>query len=245
MKELVLGKIKTKELADWFGIAYSTFRKNSQKRLEELEYFCVFTRYRGGVEVSEIIFKQYIKNLASKDSEVYLQLVKESNDCLCSLAGMARKLIYLYPETWGKYSESQISKRLKKVGEAMFGKTNLPVYREDQEEKYSGPYGYKEYCWAIKIDNLNKYRFLTDEEHEKFKILLDSYNINKEDIAMKELYDKQKRNELKNGNITIEDYCLAMEHSELFPNLLSKFKEITGKTLVRATYHDILESAYK
>ena len=243
MVKLKIGKMPTKELAEWFGIAYSTFRKRSSILLEELKYFCDYEKYYGGVEIKQIYISEYVKNLTSKDSEVYLALVKESENFLCSIAGMARKLTLLYPDTWGKLSSYSIEKRLRKAGIALFGKTNLPAYRE-QEERYSGPYGYKEYCWAIKVSNLNEYRFLTEEEDKIFGILLESYNVSGKDIALKQEYDKEKLQAFKENKITKEEYILAMEHSELFPNLLSKFKEQTGLALVRSTYHEVLESAF-
>lgn len=238
------GKMPTRELSEWFGIAYSTYRKKSLSLLEELKYFCDYEKYYGGVEIKHVYISKYVKNLTSKDSEVYLALVKETGNFLCSIAGMARKLILLYPDTWGKLSSYAIEKRLRKAGVALFGETNLPAYKE-QEKRYSGPYGYKEYCWAIKVSDLNEYRFLTEEEEDKiFNILLESYNITKKDIALKEEYDKDKLQAFKENKITKEEYILAMEHSELFPNLLSKFKEKTGLTLVRSTYHEVLESVF-
>ncbi len=241
--KLKVGKMSTKELAKWFGIAYSTFRKRSSALLEELKYFCDYEKYHGGVEIKQVYISEYVKDLTSKDSEVYLALVKESGNCLCSIAGMARKLNLLYPDTWGKLSFYAVEKRLRKAGIALFGETNLPSYRE-QEERYSGPYGYKEYCWAIKVSDLNEYRFLTEEEDKMFDILLESYNVTKKDVALKEAYDKEKLQAFKENKITKEEYILAMEHSELFPNLLSKFREQTGLTLVRSTYHEVLESAF-
>lgn len=237
------GKMSTRELSEWFGIAYSTYRKKSLSLLEELKYFCDYEKYYGGVEIKHVYISKYVKNLTSKDSEVYLALVKETGNFLCSIAGMARKLILLYPDTWGKLSSYAVEKRLRKAGIALFGKTNLPSYRK-QEERYSGPYGYKEYCWAIKVSDLNEYRFLTEEEDKIFGVLLESYNVSGKDIALKQEYDKEKLQAFKENKITKEEYILAMEHSELFPNLLSKFREQTGLTLVRSTYHEILESAF-
>lgn len=241
--KLELGKMSSKDLAEWFGYSYSTYRKKSEQLLEELNFFCDYEKVYGGVIIKEVYLSTYTKNLTSKDSEIYLNLVKETKNYLCSIAGMARKLSILYPNEWGKISDSAARNRLRKAGIALFGETNLPTYRE-QEEKYSGPYGYKEYCWAIKVSDLNEYRFLTEEEDKIFNILLESYNVTKKDIALKEEYDKDKLQAFKENKITKEEYILAMEHSELFPNLLSKFKEKTGLTLVRSTYHEVLESAF-
>lgn len=241
MKELILGKISTQELADWFGLAYSTFRKKKKMLMPELNYFCTYTSYYGGVEVSEIYYKVYNKDLRTQDAETYLQLVKEANDNLCSLTGMACKLQFLYPDTWGKYSESQIRNRLRKVGKAMFGDTNFP---SKPEERSNGPMGYREYCWAIKEGDFNEYRFLTEEEDKIFDNLLNSYHVSSKDIALKEIVDKELKNKLLEGSISKEEYVAASSQIEFFPQLLSKFKKLTGKTLAHATYHDVLESAF-
>lgn len=245
MKELVLGKIRSQELADWFGISYSTYRKKKETLLSELNYYCDYEVYHGGITVKEIFIKDYRKNLASEDSDTYLQLVKESNGGFCSLAGMARKLTILYPGTWGQYSETTVRNRLRKVGIAMFGETNLPSDQYDEDnERFSGPFGYKEYCWAIKVSDFNEYRYLTEEEDKVFEQLLDSYNISSKDIALKEQIDKEMKDQLQQRQITIEEYIAGTAHIELFPQLLSKFKELTGEVLVHATKHDLLDSAF-
>ena len=37
--ELKLGKMTTKELAEWFGMSYGAFRNAKKKKMEELENF--------------------------------------------------------------------------------------------------------------------------------------------------------------------------------------------------------------
>lgn len=244
MDTLIIGKISTKDLASWFGISYSTFRKKSTKLLEELEIFCDYEKYYGGVSVTHIYIPKYYKDMTAQVSKVYLEEVKETKNYLSTVAGMARKLIKYYPDTWGQYSQSGLEKKLRKAGNSLFGKTNLPLYRHDQQERYSGPYGYREYRWAIKVSDFNQYRFLTEDEQKAFGILLDSYHVTKEDIALKEQYDKQKLKELEEDKITKEEYILAMSHSELFPDLLDKFRDATGLSLAKATYHDIQESVF-
>lgn len=244
--KLKKGKMTSKELAEWFNIAYSTFRRSKQKKellLEKLLFYCSYEQVYGGIIIKEIFIPEYDKNLNTDASKEYLTQVKESSTKLCTITGMARKLQKDYPDTWGRMSFSAVEKSLRNAGLALFGKTNLPIYRE-QEERYSGPYGYKEYCWAIKVSDLNEYRFLTEEEDKIFGILLESYNVSGKDIALKQEYDKEKLQAFKENKITKEEYILAMEHSELFPNLLSKFREQTGLTLVRSTYHEVLESAF-
>lgn len=42
MKELTVGEISNKELADWFGIKEATFKNAKAKKLQELKYFADF-----------------------------------------------------------------------------------------------------------------------------------------------------------------------------------------------------------
>mgnify|MGYP003416547890 FL=1 len=37
--KLKIGKMSTKELAEWFGVSYGTFRNKKQEKLKELEQF--------------------------------------------------------------------------------------------------------------------------------------------------------------------------------------------------------------
>lgn len=243
--ELHLGKMTSREIAQWLGISYNTYKNNIKKYSSELDYYCDYQSIFGGVQISTIYIKTYIKNLTSKDSEVYLKLVKDSNSGVCSLAGMARKLAFLYPDTWGNMTQRNIEYRLNKVGIALFGKTNLPIHKQsEQKERYSGPYGYREYCWAIKVNNLNDYRFLTKEEDKIFDSLLKSYNINYKDVALKEQVEKELKLKLLNGDLTKEEYVIKSSKMDLFSELLFRFRDITGLTLVHATYHDILESGF-
>lgn len=241
--ELHLGKMKSKEIAQWLGISYNTYKNRINKYLPELDYYCDYEVIYGGIKVNNIYIAEYVKNLTSKDSEDYLALVKQSNSGLCTIAGMARKIAVLFPDTWGRLSDSMVKKRLRQAGIALFGPTNLPTYRQ-QEEHYSGPCGYKEYTWAIKLNDFNEYRFLTEEEDKIFDNLLDSYNINSKEMALREQVEKDYKQQLIAGTLSPKEYVAKTEKIEFFPQLLSKFKALTGLTLVHATYHDVLESIF-
>ena len=64
--ELKLGKMTTKELAQWFGISYGSFRTLKAKKLEELENYACFEEVYGGVEITAIIKSVYNK----KDNQI-------------------------------------------------------------------------------------------------------------------------------------------------------------------------------
>ena len=70
-KELTEGNVSGQEIADWLGIAYSTYRKNPTKQLLKLDPYCDFKRIRGGI----IIIKVYDKNLMVKVDKALLKEV--------------------------------------------------------------------------------------------------------------------------------------------------------------------------
>ena len=41
--------MSTKELSDWMGVKYKTFRNQKRRKLEELRKFCDFEEVYGGV----------------------------------------------------------------------------------------------------------------------------------------------------------------------------------------------------
>lgn len=59
--ELKIGKNTTKELAQWFGISYDTFRHKKADKLKELLNYCQYEIVYGGVIISKIYIAEYIK----------------------------------------------------------------------------------------------------------------------------------------------------------------------------------------
>lgn len=230
MKELKLGKVSTKELAEWFGIAYGTLRNTKKKRLLELNNYCDFIENGKGIKVKEIYFPKYDKGYA-KDDEVYLREVKASNEHISSIAGIARKLKN-FDEDYSDLSVRQIERRMCKAGVRAFGVTSSIEY---------GEYGSREYVWAIKINNYNKYRHLTEKEDEIFSKLILDYYSNKETIDLVKkslLLDMQFAEE---ESMTKEEYLRINKVCgyDFYQTVIRKFKETTGEQLVRGTYHEL------
>ena len=230
MKELKLGKVSSKELAEWFGIAYSTFRNTKKKRLLDLSNYCDFIENGKGIEVKEIYFPKYDKGYA-KDDEVYLREVKASNEHISSIAGMARKLKE-FDEDYSDLSLRQIERRMSNAGLRTFGVTSSIDY---------GRYGSREYVWAIKVTELNKYRHLTEEEDELFSKLLLDYYTNKDtiDLLKKSLLLDMRFAEEE--SMTKEEYLRINKACgyDFYQTVVRKFKEATGEQLVRGTYHEL------
>ena len=52
--KLILGKMTSKQLAQWFGVLPSTYSHNIPSYLSRLEDYCKFEKVYGGVIISEI-----------------------------------------------------------------------------------------------------------------------------------------------------------------------------------------------
>lgn len=60
---LLPGTITVQQLAEWFGISYSTFRKQSKKRYKELRSYCQYNiPKRGYIEIQQVYHSVYIKD---------------------------------------------------------------------------------------------------------------------------------------------------------------------------------------
>ena len=77
--KLTLGKMTSKQLAQWFGVLPSTYSHNISNYLNKLEDYCEFEKIYGGVVISEIYIEEYDKGLKLKDEKIYLEEIK---DCL-------------------------------------------------------------------------------------------------------------------------------------------------------------------
>ena len=227
--ELRLGKMTTQEIAEWMGISYSTFRKNSSQRLEYLKNFAVFTKTRGFVDIEEIIIPYYIKNISIED-KYYVDAIRETKNGLATIAGIVRKLKRDKPE-FKDIPEETLYKRMAKAGDRAFGKT------ADSTSK--GTHGTRHYIWAIKVDDYNYYRFMTEEEETVYKKIRDKYCKDKAEIIEKEalLKDAYKKKE-----ISAQEYADKSLEMDFFNCVLVEFLAETGLKLVRTTEHELYES---
>lgn len=228
-KILHLGKMTSQEIADWMGIAYSTYRKNNAQRLEYLTNFADFTKYRGGVEIKEIYIPTFVKNISVED-QYYIDAIRETSNGLATISGITRKLKRDKPE-FKDIPEETLYKRMSKAGDRAFGKT--------ADDNSKGTHGTRHYIWAIKVDNYNYYRFMTAEEEAIYKRIRDKYCKDKAEIAEKEalLKDAYKKKE-----ISAEEYAEKSCELDFFGEVLSEFRAETGLQLVRTTEHELYES---
>lgn len=223
--------MRTEDLANWFNIKYGTFRKNPNKYLDILKYYCDYEKVYGGIIINEVYISEYVKNINVKDREKYLEEIKlciKNQDGLSTLSGMSRKLLregYFTSEFTGRY-------RLAKVGKELFGETKELISH--------GTEGSREYVWAIKVSDYNIYRSLTEQEEKIFDdIIIGCYGTQPEKIKRIQLLEDQ----LRNKEIDSDEYFSQKDRYNLdtFKDCIFKFREETGQIIVRCTKHELTE----
>ena len=225
--KLFLGKMTSKELAEWMGISYATFRHNSEKRLEYLKHFADFEKVHGGVVIKEIYIEEFIKNISDDDAFFNNEIDRciQEQSGLASITGIAK--IASQKEEYKEYSENHIKKRMASAGKRNYGKFGDVV---------GGVKGVREREWAIKIDNYNHYRPLSEEEREIFLEITSAFYT----AAPEKLIEKKKLEEqLRNDEISKDEYFRKIDLYELdlFGDIMFEFKRRTGFQITLATQY--------
>lgn len=228
--KLKLGKMTSKEVAQWFGISYNTYTHKIPQYLEKLEDYCDFEKIYGGVNIKEIFTEEYDKNLTKRAEDIFLNEIKEcikTQGGLSTISGMARK----YKQELGPFSTAK--RQLAKAGNKLFGETKSLTS--------TGEAGSREYVWAIKINDYNRYRYMTEQEEELFDSIIKTfYTKDIEKVKKKALLEKS----LIKKEITVDEYVEQQELLGLdtFAACIFNFKDRTGNMIVRCTRHEVEES---
>lgn len=232
MKQLQLGKIPSKELADWFGYSYSTYRKKKPELVKQLSKYCKYEEIYGGIIVKEIYVEEYVGDL-ELDIQEYLNQVRKYP--LNSISNIAEEISKL--PRYEKLSDRQRKRRMTAAGKLGFGET--------KERDSRGIYGTRKYQWSIKLDkpaaNGKPYRDLTAEEQQIFNEYTTAvFGKNPEVIQnLKLLDDKFKHTDMTKEEYLNHEARLAFDGT--FQDVIFKFREETGLIIVRATDHDLDE----
>lgn len=235
MKQLQLGKITSRELANWFGYSYNTFKnKKKSQVMPFLKDYCDYEEVYGGIVVKEIYIDEYQGDL-SQDVQVYLDQVRKYP--LNSISNIVEEISSL-PQ-YANLSDKQRRRRMTKAGVIGFGVT--------ADEISKGIYGTRKYQWGIKLDkavNGKPYRDLTPEEQRIFDEYTTAVFGDKPEIIQRMVLLEK---EFRKTDMTKEEYLnhadrLAFEGT--FQDVIFKFRDETGKMLVRSTDHDLYESAF-
>lgn len=226
---LHLGKMTRQELAQWFGVSYGSFRNKSQHYFDLLEDYCTFEVIYGGVNIIDIDIYEYDKDRNIKNEQMFMQEIQQcvdTQDGLSTIAGMARKFT-----SQGKFTKVNTAERsLRKTGNRLFGVT--------KELGSHGEKGFREYIWAIKIDDMNIYRLMTKEEEEKFDDFIEKYYSSATDkIKMLALLeDTFETTDMEKKEYLLEKKKLGLD---LFGQVIKLFHAETGLLVVKCTKHEL------
>lgn len=226
-KLLHLGKMTNEEMAEWFGVTRATYVNSVTRYLKKLENYAKFKRVRGGVEVLEIYYSEYIKNYNFADGEYFnkeIERCSKEQDCLASISGIARKAKRDIEE-FKELSDRQVERRFSDVALTHYG---------EYGDSEGGLTGVREREWAIKLGDYNEYRALSEEEYQLFvKIASIFYSKDAEKLIQKKKLEKQ----LKKGEISVKTYfdSVEMHNLDSFPDILQEFKAQTGYSIVLAS----------
>lgn len=223
--ELKLGKMTSQEIANWFNVSYNSYRRDKKRYLNILQDYCQYEEVYGGIIIKEIFIKIYDKKLSKKVDKLFLKEIITANDQLSTISGIARK----YKNEFENLNDSAIRKQLTKSRNKLFGET----------VKQSGIMGSRDYVWAIKVSDLNQYRFLTEEENKIFDalILMVYGNTDTEKIKGLMLLDKA----FKETDMTKEEYLAIKEDKgyNFFESIISNFNAITGNQIVNVNKYEL------
>lgn len=226
--QLTLGKMSSKQLAQWFGIAQKTYSNNIKKYLKKLKSYAGFTEVYGGVVINEIFCAEYSKS-SDKDSKVFNaevdRCVKEQNGLL-SLAGVARKLVASDKDYAGLQPDT-IARRMSVVAKEDYGDywCSLKGVAKD----FAGAKGARERVWALKLSDYNDYRLMTKEEEQLWFQILEKWNSYKNGAQIAE--ERKLFRDLKKKNIDTEKFIYKMEELEVqhsFYDVIAEFTVLTG-----------------
>ena len=190
-KLLHLGKMTNEEMAEWFGVTKATYVNSVTRYLKKLENYAKFKRVRGGVEVLEIYYSEYIKNYNFADGEYFnkeIERCSKEQDCLASISGIVRKAKRDIEE-FKELSDRQVERRFSDVALTHYG---------EYGDSEGGLTGVREREWAIKLGDYNEYRALSEEEYQLFvKIASIFYSKDAEKLIQKKKLEKQLKKYLE------------------------------------------------
>lgn len=236
------GKMTSRELAEWFGVTYNTYKNDIPRKLKILEDYCSFEKVYGGVIISDIYVEEF-SGLTIDDELLMKELENNYNktgEWVYSISGIAKKFLQIYPEVYTKSNGNIIGlrgleKRLSKARERC-----IPYIKDDDSN--TGAYGNSKRVWAIKLGELNEYRYLTKAEEEIFDRIIGEYYVTKDGIeAIKE--KELLREAFLKGEITDDMYKEELKgKGDFFFHVLIPFREKTGMIITKASEARIKKS---
>lgn len=225
MTELVTGIIKTQELAEWFGIAKTTFANNRLKRLEELKEYADFVVLSAKqINITKVKCPVYVKTHSKNYEIIKKQIPKTWNPDGIDTCKRVSNQIYLDRNNELTLSSSTTYVYTTKAKNELYGKCG---------SKYGGTIGYSRFIWGIWDPDAKKYVKLNAEQNKLKNELLKKYMHTANEAAL------FIQDSIQNGELTKEEawdvYDEMVDMKTNYLNFLDEFAELTGCKLVKCT----------
>ena len=224
--ELKLGKMSTKELAEWFGISYGSFRTLKNKKLEELKNYADFKEVYGGVEIICIRKLTYNKK-DNQIRQIYEQGFEELRQPIDTVSNINNQIYEKYHDKLPTLSSAESGYHYAiEVRNANYG---IPF-------KSNGKRGNCYYLWCKVEQKGNELYFIQfNEEEEKIK-----QELLKKHFGTKVEKDLLIAEMVACGEISKEDaFDIMMEYRNLnaqgFMGFLKALEAEIGAKVVKAT----------
>lgn len=202
--KLKIGKMTSKELAEWFGIAYSTYRKKSKTLLEELKDYCRYDVCYGGVVVTDINIFEYVNPRTSNYKEVESHVPEEWDESGFDTKKNVSEKIYTKYKDKLTIAQSTTYDYVRKASDKFYGKAN------NYEDV--GTIGNCWYKLGVREPD-GKLRLFTTEEEKVRKIIKEKYRPKKQKEQEEEIKDTLQL-KYKKGKISQVAYQEALEELE-------------------------------
>lgn len=225
MTELVTGVIKTQELAEWFGIAKTTFANNRLKRLEELKEYADFVVLSAKqINITKVKCPIYVKKHSKNYEIIKKQIPKTWNPDGIDTCKRVSNQIYLDRNNELTLSQSTTYVYTTKAKNDLYGKCG---------SKYGGSIGYSRYIWGIWDADQQKYVKLNAEQTKIKNELLQKYMHSANEAAL------FIQDSIESGELTKEEawevYNEMTDVKTNYLNFLDEFAILTGFKLTKCT----------
>ena len=243
MKELKQGKITYKELADWFGISYSTMRRQDvkEKKLVILSFYADFH-----IEITKSGKKTYI--VIDKVKEPIYTKIKER--------------YANWESTWDingdgvdtvKNASNNFYNQNPDLKVSIAPSTNYNYYGDARREDYGravgllkgqrGKKGISYRVWAQEIKS-GKYRVLTKEELDKINEIKESMHLNVKVDAdelrdLRKEYKNMSEEEKNAANALLGKNILEQQDDNQYLTYLGRIAETLGFMPKRVIVHQL------
>ena len=196
--KLKIGKMSTKELAEWFGISYGTFRNKKQEKLKELQEYAKYEEIYGGVNIQEIYIDEYEKNLTDI-RKIYRKGFEEvmNKNGIDTIGDINEKIYYKYKQNLPTLTSAESGRHYA---------TEVRNYGYNIPFKGMGKWGTCFYLWCKVDEEKREFIELTEEENKIKKELMTKHfgSDEERDIMIAQMVDNGEISEAEAYRMTRE-----------------------------------------